>query len=127
MNDKVYFILKVVVAFILVQTLYYKFSAHPDSVYIFESLGLEPVGRIGIGIFELISGALLLIPKTVWLGALLTFSIIGGAIMMHLTLIGIEVNNDKGILFITALITFMLSVILLVIYKKDIPLIGNKI
>lgn len=77
--------LRIIIAFFLIQTLRFKFTAHPDSVYIFETIGLEPVGRIGIGILELISGILLLVPKTVWADALLTLGLIGRAIMMHLT------------------------------------------
>ena len=81
------FILRLIVAIILIQTLRFKFAAHPDSVFIFESVGLEPIGRIGIGVLELIAGILLLIPRTVWIGAILTLGLIGGAIMMHLTII----------------------------------------
>ncbi|WP_299224324.1 DoxX family protein [uncultured Psychroserpens sp.] len=120
-------ILRIAVAIILIQTLRFKFSAHPDSVYIFTKVGLEPYGRIGIGIAELIAGILLLIPRTVWLGAVLTLGIIGGAIMMHLTQLGIEVNNDGGVLFTTAIITFVLSGIILYIYRRDLPLIGKKL
>ena len=120
-------ILRLIVAIILVQTLRFKFTAHPDSVYIFETVGLEPIGRIGIGILELIAGILLLMPKTVWAGATLTLGLIGGAIMMHLTQLGIEVQNDGGVLFITAIVTFILSGIILYIYRKDIPYIGKKL
>ena len=115
--------LRILVAIILIQTLRFKFSAHPDSVYIFEKVGLEPVGRIGIGILELLAGILLLIPKTVWVGATLTLGIIGGAIIMHLTQLGIEVKNDGGALFITAVVTFTLSAIILYTHRKDIPFI----
>jgi len=121
------FILRVIVAIILLQTLRFKFTAHLDSVYIFETVGLEPLGRIGIGILELIAGVLLIIPKTAWAGATLTLGIIGGAIMMHLTQLGIEVQNDGGVLFITAVVTFILSGIILYIYRKDIPFIGQKL
>lgn len=117
-------ILRIVIAVILIQTLRFKFSAHPDSVYIFEKAGLEPYGRIGIGVLELIAGILLLIPKAVWAGATLTVGVISGAILMHLTQLGIEVNNDGGVLFITAVITFLLSAYLLFIYRKDIPLLN---
>ena len=116
-------VLRFIVAVILIQTLRFKFTAHPDSVYIFKSVGLEPIGRIAIGCLELIAGILLLIPKTVWAGAGLTLGVISGAIFMHLTQIGIEVNNDGGLLFITAVVTFILSAIILFIYKKDIPFI----
>ncbi|MEY8848719.1 DoxX family membrane protein [Psychroserpens sp. XS_ASV72] len=119
--------LRIIVAIILIQTLRFKFTAHPDSVYIFTKVGLEPFGRIGIGIAELIAGILLLFRKTAWAGALLTLGILGGAIMMHLTTLGIEVNNDKGVLFTTALVTFVLSGIIAYLYRKDIPLLGKRL
>ena len=125
MKKHIPLILRLIVAVILIQTLRFKFTAHPDSVYIFETVDLEPFGRIGIGIVELIAGVLLLIPKTVWLGATLTLGVISGAIFMHLTKLGIEVNNDGGILFITAVVTFTLSAIILYLYKKDIPFINK--
>ena len=118
-------VLRVIVAIILIQTLRFKFTAHPDSVYIFEKVNLEPYGRIGIGVLELIAGVLLLIPKTVWLGAALTIGVIGGAIFMHLTKLGIEINNDGGVLFITATITLLLSMVVFYFYRKDIPFINK--
>jgi len=119
--------LRFIVAIILIQTLRFKFTAQPDSVYIFKTVGIEPYGRIAIGIIELIAGVLLLVPKTVWVGSLLTLGILGGAIIMHLTKIGIVVNNDNGVLFITALITFILSAILFYHHRKDVPIFGEKI
>lgn len=113
-------LLRIIVAIILIQTLRFKFTAHPDSVYIFSKVGIEPYGRIGTGIVELIAGILLLIPKTVWIGATMTLGIIGGAILMHLTKIGIEVNGDGGVLFITAIITFILSAIILWTRRKEV-------
>ena len=119
-------ILRIAVAVILLQTLRFKFTAHPESVYIFSKVGLEPYGRIIIGSLELIAAILLLIPKTVWIGALLTIGVIGGAIFMHLTILGINVQNDGGLLFITAVVTFVLSLMILFNYKKDIPILGKK-
>lgn len=113
--------LRIIVAVILIQTLRFKFLAHEDSVYIFEKVGLEPHGRIGIGIVELIAGILLLIPRTVWAGSILTLGVIGGAIFMHLTQLGIEVKNDGGVLFVTAVVTFILAAIITYLYRKDIP------
>jgi putative oxidoreductase len=127
MNKNILLVIRIIVTIILIQTLRFKFTAHPDSVYIFETLGLEPFGRIGIGVLELIAGILLLIPRTVWAGALLTLGLIGGALIMHLTKLGIVVNNDKGVLFITAIVTFILSAIILYLYRKDIPIIGEKL
>lgn len=114
--------LRIIVAVILIQTLRFKFTAHPDSVYIFEKVGLEPYGRIAIGILELIAGVLLLIPKTIWIGAIVTLGVISGAILMHLTTLGIEINKDGGILFYTAVLTFILSAIILYLYRKDMSL-----
>lgn len=119
-------ILRIIVAIILIQTLRFKFTSHPDSVYIFTKVGLEPMGRIIIGIIELLAGLLLLFKKTAWAGALLTLGVIGGAIMMHLTKLGIEINGDGGVLFGTAVVTFVLSGIIISFYKKDIPLLGTR-
>jgi len=126
MHKYIFLTLRLIVAAILIQTLRFKFTAHPDSVYIFQTVGLEPYGRIAIGVLELIAGILLLIPKTIWLGATLTIGVIGGAIFMHLTKLGIEINNDGGILFITAVVTFIISVIILYMSRKKIPLINIK-
>jgi len=120
-------IIRLVIAVILIQTLRFKFTAHPDSVYIFEKAGLGDVGRIGSGIVELIAAILILIPRTIWLGALLTIGVISGAIVTHLTKIGIEVNSDGGTLFFMAVLIFILSAITLWIHKKEIPFIGSKL
>lgn len=114
-------LLRVAVAIILIQTLRFKFTGHPDSIYIFTKVGIEPYGRIATGAAELIAGILLLIPRTVWMGAGLALGLMGGAIMSHLTKIGIEVHGDGGVLFGTAILTFIISGIILWIYKKDIP------
>ena len=114
------------VALILVQTLYFKFTAHPESVFIFETVGLEPIGRVGIGILELISAILIIIPKTRIYGAILTLGIIGGAIFMHLTQLGIEVKDDGGYLFGLAVTTFILSGFILLIHRREIPFLNLK-
>ena len=110
--------MRVIVAIILLQTLYFKFSAHPDSIHIFETVGMEPWGRIGTGIVELIAGILLLIPSTAWIGAGMAFGVISGAVVMHLTLLGIDVNGDGGQLFYMALFVFIASGIILW-FEKD--------
>lgn len=127
MKNKSILVLRIIVAIILIQTLWFKFSAHPDSVYIFSQVGLEPNGRIGIGVLELIASILILIPRTVWFGSCLVLGIIGGAIMMHLTQLGIDINGDSGQLFYMAIITFILSLFILFHYRKDIPIIGEKL
>ena len=127
-NMKTYLLLalRIITAIILLQTLRFKFFAHPDSVYIFTTVGLEPFGRIGIGVMELMAAILLLIPRTVWLGAGLTMGILSGAILMHLSILGIEINGDGGSLFYLALFTFFSSAIILWMYRKEIPIVGDK-
>lgn len=119
-------IFRILISVLLLQTLRYKFTAHPDSVYIFTKVGLEPFGRIGIGILELFPAVLILIPKTIWAGAFLTIGIICGAILMHLTILGIEINNDGGLLFYMAISVLIFSLIVLWDHKKEIPIIGQK-
>jgi uncharacterized membrane protein YphA (DoxX/SURF4 family) len=105
-------IIRLVAAVILLQTLYFKFSAAAESVYIFSKLGIEPYGRIGSGIAELIAAILILIPRTTLIGALIGLGVITGAIFSHLFVLGIEVQNDGGELFILAIITFICCVFL---------------
>lgn len=126
MKKNIPFILKLIPAVILLQTLYFKFSGAPESVYIFETLGLEPHGRIGSGIAELIASILLLIPKTAWAGAGLALGVISGAIVSHLTQLGIEVQGDGGYLFFLALVVFACSSAVLWMNRKDIPILGKR-
>ena len=102
-----------IAAVILLQTLFFKFTAAPESVYIFSTLGLEPIGRIGSGVAELIAALLLLWPASAWVGAALALGIMGGAILSHLTVLGIEVQGDGGQLFLLAVLVAVLSAFLL--------------
>lgn len=124
MNKNILFVLRLIVAVILLQTLYYKFGAHEDSVYIFTTLGLEPHGRIGIGVMELIASMLILWKRTIWAGALLTVGLMAGAIFSHLTQLGIEVKGDGGQLFYMAVATWVLSLVVLWSERKQIPFIN---
>lgn len=126
MKKYIPFILRLVPAIILLQTLYFKFSGAPESVYIFETLGLEPHDRIGSGIAELIASILLLIPKTAWAGAGLSLGVISGAIVSHLTQLGIEVQGDGGYLFFLALVVFVFSAAVLWMNRRQIPIIGKR-
>jgi len=103
----IYWAARLVAALIMLQTLYFKFTASEESVYIFSAVGMEPWGRIGIGILELLASILLLIPTTVWAGSLLAMGLMAGALGMHLTLLGIEVKGDGGMLFAYALIVLV--------------------
>lgn len=112
--------LRILPAVILLQTLFFKFSAAEESVYIFSTLGMEPWGRIGSGVLELIAAVLLLYPKTTFIGAGLGAGLMAGAIFFHLTQLGISVKGDGGQLFIYALLTIISCIILLFIYREEL-------
>lgn len=122
-------ILQIAVAVILLQTLFFKFSGAAESVYIFSTLGGEPWGRIGSGVVELIASILLLVPRTVTLGALLALGTISGAILAHLTQLGIKLTavGDNGELFALALVVFFSSAAILFIRRRAIPVIGDRL
>ena len=108
-------ILRLTAAIILLQTLFFKFSAAPVSVFIFSELNMEPWGRIGTGIAELVAAILILYPKTTVYGAVLGLALMAGAIFFHLTKLGIEVENDSGKLFVLAIVVFLSCFILFLI------------
>jgi putative oxidoreductase len=116
---KLSILLRVFAAIILLQTLYFKFSGHPESVKIFTQLELEPYGRIFIGFLELITGILLLIPSSAFVGAFLGIGLMAGAIFSHLTVLGIVYDNDGGLLFILAVIVMIFCSIILFIHKEQ--------
>lgn len=120
-------IFQVVAAVILLQTLFFKFTGAEESIRIFTTLGAEPWGRIGSGIVELAAGILLLIPSRVTVGALLALGTMTGAIFSHLTALGIDLSatgiNDGGFLFSLAVTVFVSSLIILVIRRREIPVI----
>jgi hypothetical protein len=120
-------VLRGVTAVILLQTLFFKFSGAKESVYIFSTLGLEPWGRIGTGVVELIAAALILIPATVAYGAALSLGVISGAIFSHLTKLGIALPavDDHGELFALAVTVFLCSALVLVLHRNQIPLLGR--
>jgi len=125
MRTKIIFswVLRLLAAVILLQTLYFKFTAQPESVYIFSKVGIEPWGRIATGIAELIAAILLLLPATVALGALLGTGLMLGAIIVHIGILGIVVENDGGQLFIYALLVLLSCIILLYLYKQQLAVL----
>lgn len=115
-----FWILRLAVAVILLQTLFFKFTASEESVYIFSTIGMEPWGRIGTGVLELIAALLLLIPRTTAIGAFLATGLMSGALFFHFTTLGIEVKADGGLLFVYALIVLVCALILLVVHQSQI-------
>jgi len=126
-KNLLYWAARLIAAVIMVQTLYYKFTASEESVYIFTTVGMEPWGRIGVGVLELIASVLILLNATAWLGAALALGLMAGAIVMHTTLLGIEIKGDGGQLFIYAIIVALASVVILVFNKHNITELLKKI
>jgi hypothetical protein len=107
------------VAFVFIQSLFFKFTGSPETVYIFEgkldpwaaSLGFPGVFAPGgifsaqvVGSFELIASAMLLVGAVMAsrrivqvLGAAMGLGVISGAIFFHLfTPLGVAVANADG-------------------------------
>ena len=120
--------LRGIAAVILLQTLFFKFTGAKESVYIFTTLGMEPWGRIGSGVAELIASILLLLPQTVVFGAILSLGVISGAIFFHLTKLGIALPlvDDHGELFALAIIVFVCSAVVLIMHRDELPLVGRQ-
>lgn len=116
----VFWVLRIAAAYILLQTLSFKFGAKPESVYIFTKVGMEPWGRIGSGIVELIASILLLIPRTTAWGAALALGTMTGAIFFHLTKLGIEVMGDGGQLFFMAIGVWVSCAVLFAAFRKQV-------
>lgn len=119
-KNSIYWLLRLVAAIIMLQTLFFKFTASPESVYIFTTIGMEPWGRIGVGVQELIAAILLLIPRTTAFGAVLGMGLMAGALFFHFTVLGIEVQGDSGQLFAYAVIVFVSCAILAITHRAQI-------
>jgi hypothetical protein len=113
-------LLRLVAAIIMLQTLYFKFTAQPESVYIFSRVGIEPWGRIGTGVAELIAAVLLLVPATVVIGALMAAGMMLGALATHLFILGIQVQDDGGQLFSYAVMVLLASIGLLFLHFQQL-------
>ncbi len=119
-------VLQLTIAAIFVQTLFFKFTGAEESRYIFERLGAEPWGRIGSGLVELVCAVLLLIPATAAVGAALSAAVISGAVLSHLAVLGIVVQDDSGLLFTLALVILVASLIVLFIRRRELPIVGPR-
>ena len=123
---RVSWLAQLVTVVILIQTLFFKFTGAKESRYIFETLGMEPWGRIGSGIVELIASLMLLIPGTAATGALIALGVMMGAIVSHLTQLGIEVQGDGGLLFGMAITVTICCLVVIWIRRRKLPVIGGK-
>ena len=117
--------LRLTAAAILLQTLYFKFTGSPESVHIFTTVGAEPWGRLGSGVVELIAAVLLIVPASAPVGAAIAMGVMAGAIGSHLTVLGIEVQGDRGLLFGLAVYVFAASAAVLILHRTELPLVGH--
>ena len=122
--SKFSWLLRIVVAVILLQTLFFKFTGAEESIYIFTRVGAEPWGRYGSGVMELVAAILLLVPGCVVYGAVLAVGVGVGAVFSHLTVLGIDVQGDGGLLFGLACVVLVGSAIVLAIHRKELPIVG---
>jgi hypothetical protein len=58
-------------------------------------------------------------------GAVLAAGVMAGAIVSHLTVLGIEVKDDGGLLFGLALTVFVSAAIILFLRRAEIPVLGR--
>jgi putative oxidoreductase len=112
---------RVIAAAIMMETLFFKFTGAPESIYIFTKMAMEPWWRYGQGVWELLAATCLLVPRLAWFGGLLTLAAIGAAVVSHLTVLGIEVQGDRGLLFGMAVATFTCGLIVTWLHQQSIP------
>lgn len=116
----IYWIAKIIAAVLMLQTLFFKFAGASESIYIFTTVHMEPWGRYGVGTLELVAAVTILLESTAWLGALLTLGLMAGAIGMHLTILGIEVQGDHGQLFLYAVIIALAALYVLYVNRQKV-------
>ena len=117
-KDLLHLIPRILVVFIIGQTLPFKYSGHPDSVWIFEQLGWEPWGRYLIALLET-SSIILLLTRWYILGAIMSLSLISAANFMHFTRLGFDVNGDEGYLFQMSIVVILSSLMIIIVWNRD--------
>ncbi len=126
-NTVVSWIAQAVAAVIMGQTLFFKFSGAEEARALFTELGAEPWGRLGTGVLELVAVVLLLVPRTAALGGALTLGLMGGAVLSHLAILGIEVQGDGGTLFVMALVTLAAGLVVTWLRRDQLPVVGPRL
>ena len=106
----VIWICSLIAAGIMIETLFFKFTAHP-----------EPWLRWVQGIWELLASIGLFWPRYNWAGGILTTGAMAAAILSHLTWLGFSVQNDHGLLFVMAIVTFACGVTVMMMCREHIP------
>lgn len=119
------------VAGILLQAIFFKFTYAPETQVIFGPRGGRPAATAA-GMIELICVILLLIPRTAAIGALMSLIVISGAIFTHLSSLGIQIvdpetgASDRGFLFVLALVVMIGSLVVLGLRWQTLPYLGRR-
>ena len=114
-------ICSLIAAGIMIETLFFKFTAAPESVYIFSKMGTDPWMRWVQGLWELTASLGLLLPRLRWAGGILTTGAMAAAILSHMTWLGYSIQGDHGLLFTMALVTFACGFTVMWTYRHHIP------
>ncbi|SRR5712692_56444 len=110
-----------IAASVMIETLFFKFTDEPESVYIFRRMGTEPWMRWVQGLWELAASIGLLIPRLRWAGGILTTGAMAAAILSHMTWLGYSIRGDHGLLFGMALVTFTCGLTVTLLHRHHIP------
>lgn len=124
MNKALVWILQLGAAGILLPVAFAKLTAGPNDVRLFTDLGMEPHGRIIIGVIEMIAGLLLLSPYAA-IGALLSVGVMIGALIGHATVLGFIVYDDGGKHVILLGIELLTAGTVLLLRRNEIPGFGK--
>lgn len=116
-------ILQLIVVIILGQTLFFKFSDAPETVELFSQLGMGAFGYKLIGVLELFACIMLLIPASVASGALLSWGLMTGAILAHVTKLGFAA--DMAVLGGLAIVAWLLSLCIMYIHRAHLPVLST--
>lgn len=124
-KDLIHIIPRLIIVIVIGQTLPFKFIGAEESVWIFEQMNWEPWGRYMIASIETIA-IILLLSRYYILGAITTLSIISAANFMHFTRLGIDVNNDGGLLFALSIVVIICSLIVVIHWNRMRTQAGSK-
>ncbi len=113
-----------VAALLLLVAAIMKLIGDPGSVEVFVRLGMDPTGRYLVAVIELL-GALLLLSPFAALGAVIAVSVMCGAIIAHVTQLGLVVNDDGGVLVGMLVVVLLCSGYVVISRRKEIPFVGD--
>lgn len=122
-NALLNWILRLVPAIIVGRAALMKFTGAAGAVALFTELGMEPNGRILIGLLEMGGVLVLLTPRISAWGAVLCLGVLTGAIIAHVTVLGFD--GAQGTLFVMAIVAITCLLALLYRLREQIPFIAS--